>query len=320
MALEQILPELGPSVIVATNLFRDQLDRYGEADAIIDRWAAALETAADRRQGADSSDPVADPVACRTCGRQLAYAWRSIGHLGDFACPEGHLRRRDPDVAVQALPGSIASDASAAVVGSDLSFTGRFGVATARPALSGLTSAYNAAAALAAGVALGQDLSDSAGAVEGFVGPFGRLERLRIDGRHVVLALIKNTVSLAETVHLAPSLEADVVLLALNDAPADGRDVSWIWDAPIAELVAGRAVVLSGTRATDLRLRLRYDPDVSATPPRSIEMSSTLAEGLTAALARTPRDGTLVAAATYTAMMGLRTIAERRGDAPPAPR
>jgi hypothetical protein len=136
----------------------------------------------------------------------------------------------------------------------------------------------------------------------------------------VVLALIKNTVSLAETVHLAPSLGADVVLLALNDSPADGRDVSWIWDAPLAQLVGGRAVVLTGTRATDLRLRLRYDPDISATPPRSIEMSTTLAEGLMAALARTPPGGTVVAAATYTAMMGLRTIAERRGDAPPAPR
>ena len=356
LALEQILPELGPSIIVATNLFRDQLDRYGEADAVIDRWAAALETAADgshlvycaddprlamlasgthlptltfglagppadRQPATDSSDPVADPVACRTCGQQLVYAWRSIGHLGAFACPDGHLRRRDPDVVVQSLPDKLGTAADpTTAMGIDLRFTGRFGSATARPALSGLTNAYNAAAAITAAAALGQEIARSAAAIEGFVGPFGRLERLQIDGRHVVLVLIKNTVSLAETVHLAPSLGADVVLLALNDAPADGRDVSWIWDAPIAELVAGRAVVLSGARATDLRLRLRYDPDVAASPPRSIAMSGSLADGLSAALARTPRGRTVVAAATYTAMMGLRTIAERRGDAPPAPR
>ena len=121
-ALEQVLPEVGATVIVATNLFRDQLDRYGEADAIVDRWAIALSTAADgsilvhcaddprlamlametklptrtfglagmptdRDQPDDGGDAIADPVACRSCGRQLLYTWRSIGHLGDFIAP-----------------------------------------------------------------------------------------------------------------------------------------------------------------------------------------------------------------------------------------
>jgi Domain of unknown function (DUF1727). len=79
-------------------------------------------------------------------------------------------------------------------------------------------------------------------------------------------------------------------------------------------------VILTGTRAADLHLRLKYDSDVSAVPPRSIEEVSSLAAGLDAAVARAPSGGTVVAAATYTAMMGLRTIAERRGHAPRAPR
>lgn len=356
MALEQILPELGPSVIVATNLFRDQLDRYGEADSIVDRWAAALATAADgsilvhcaddprlamlaagshlptltfglagpptdRDQGPDAGGSIADPVACRTCGRQLVFAWRSIGHLGDFACPDGHIRRAAPDVTVESLPAALASDAGAAPgSGTSLRLSGRLGSTMARPALPGLTNAYNVAAAVTAGTAIGHDIAQSAKAIDGYAGPFGRLEWMEIDGRQVVLILIKNTVSLAETVHLGPSLAPDVVLLGLNDAPADGRDVSWIWDAPIAELVAGRAVVLTGTRAADLHLRLKYDSDVSAVPPRSIEEVSSLAAGLDAAVARAPGGGTVVAAATYTAMMGLRTIAERRGHAPRAPR
>lgn len=356
LALEQILPELGPSVIVASNLFRDQLDRYGEADAIVDRWAAALATAADgsilvhcaddprlamlasgshlpgltfglagpptdRDPGPDAVGSIADPVACRTCGRQLDYAWRSIGHLGAFACPDGHFRRAAPDLAIELLPAAIASTTGAATPSrANLRVSGWLGNALARPALPGLTNAYNVAAALTTGAALGRDLARSAQAIDGFVGPFGRLEWLEIDGRQVVLILIKNTVSLAETVRLGPSLAADVVLLGLNDAPADGRDVSWIWDAPIAELVAGRVVVLTGARAADLHLRLKYDPDVSAMPPRSVEESNSLEAGLDAAIARTPRGGTVVAAATYTAMMSLRTIAQRRGDAPPPPR
>ena len=86
---------------------------------------------------------------------------------------------------------------------------------------------------------------------------------MEIDGRHVVMSLVKNTVSLAEMVQLGPSLAPDAVLLGLNDAPADGRDVSWIWDAPLAPLLGGRIVVLTGSRRADLALRVRYDQDSS---------------------------------------------------------
>ena len=371
MALEQILPELGPSIIVATNLFRDQLDRYGEADAIVDRWSAALELAAersllvhcaddprlamlaagsslptltfglagppgDRDQHVEAGSAIADPVACRTCGRQLEYAWRSIGHLGSLACPEGHVRRLAPDLAVEVLAAGSASElgsrvgmaagegttgaVAAQAPRAGFRLTGRQGSAVARPALPGLTNAYNLAAAVSAGLAMGLDLERAAMAVDGYAGPFGRLEWMGIEGRNLVLILIKNTVSLAETVHLGPSLAPDVVLLGLNDAPADGRDVSWIWDAPIAELVTGRAVVLTGTRAADLHLRLKYDADVTTAPPRSIDERMVLADGLDTAIARTSSGGTILAAGTYTAMMGLRSIAERRGHAPRAPR
>jgi lipid II isoglutaminyl synthase (glutamine-hydrolysing) len=353
-ALGQILPELGPSVIVATNLFRDQLDRYGEADAIVDDWAAALAGAAegsilvhcaddprlamlasrmdlpsvtfglaamptDRDQGSTPDDAVADPVACRTCGRQLVYEWRSIGHLGAFACPDGHVRRADPDVAVEMLADEDAGDAGGPFARVAITLDGRPDKTIARPALTGLFNAYNVGAAVAAGVAIGHDVAQSANAIDGYAGPFGRFEWIEIDGRHVLLVLIKNTVSMAETVRLGASLGADVVLIGLNDAAADGRDVSWIWDAPIAALVADRAVVLTGSRAADLHLRLKYDPEVSVTAPRSVEEASSLGAALDLAVAKAPRSGIVVAAATYSAMMGLRAIAERRGDAPAPP-
>ena len=163
-------------------------------------------------------------------------------------------------------------------------------------------------------------MQQGATAVNGYKGAFGRLEQIEIAGRFVVLTLIKNTVSLAETVRLAPSLAADVVLLGLNDSPADGQDVSWIWDVSITPLIAGRAVVLTGSRAADLHLRLEYDGQGRSKPPRSIEEVAPLASALELAVSRTPVGGTVLAAATYTAMLSLRAIAEQRGYAPAIPR
>jgi lipid II isoglutaminyl synthase (glutamine-hydrolysing) len=356
LAFEGILPELGPAVIVATNLFRDQLDRYGEADAVVDRWARALTTAADgsilvycaddprlamlasgshlpsrsfglagmpsdRRQHHDAGDMTADPMACWRCGRQLTYAWRSIGHLGAFACPADHIRRATPDVAIELAPDLTAAQHQSAV-GSDpfLRLSGPLGGADARPCLIGLPNAYNVAAAVAAGTIVGHTVEQSATAIAGYAGVFGRLEWLTIRERRVVFVLIKNTVSLAETVHLGPSLAADVVLLGLNDAPADGRDVSWIWDAPIAVLVARRAVVLTGSRSADLQLRLRYVRGDCVSSPTSIDERASMSDALDLAISLAPRGGVVVVAATYTALMGMRAIAHRRGYAPAPPR
>jgi UDP-N-acetylmuramyl tripeptide synthase len=338
-------------VIVATNLFRDQLDRYGESDAIVDRWAIALSTAAegsilvhcaddprlamlaseaklpnrtfgvagiprDREQPRDGEDAIADPVACRSCGSQLLYTWRSIGHLGAFHCPLGHVRRADPDVTFETLPAVVARGETAAVGSrAAIRMNGPLGRSIATPRLIGLTNAYNVAAAVTAGTVVGRSMDQGAKAIDGYRGSFGRLEQIEIAGRFVVLTLIKNTISLAETVRLIPGLAADVVLLGLNDSPADGQDVSWIWDVPIAPLVAGRAVVLTGSRAADLRLRLKYEGQNASGPPRSVEELRVPASALDLAVSRAPVGGNVLAAATYTAMLSLRARAEQSGDA-----
>ena len=353
--LGQVLPGLGPCVIVATNLFRDQLDRYGEPDAIVDRWVTAMATAAegssfvycaddprlamlasasrlptrsfglvamptDRDQRSSEVGAIADPVACRRCGRQLTYAWRSIGHLGAYSCPAGHIRRAAPDIAIEWFGNEPKPRPWGAwATGTTLRIRGAFGSTVVRPRLPGLPNAYNVAAAVAAGTMIGRDVRSSAEAIEGYPGAFARNEWVVIDGRHVVLMLIKNTVSLAETVRLGASYAPDAVVLGLNDAAADGRDISWIWDAPIAELVIGRDVLLTGSRATDLRLRIEYDPGTSVSPPVSLEVRESLADALDVAVSRAPRDGVVVVAATYTALMALRSIAQRRGSASAAP-
>ncbi len=354
--LEQVLPELGPCVIVATNLFRDQLDRFGEPDAIVQRWVAALATAAegstlvycaddprlamvasssalatrsfglvampsDREQRSWDVGAIADPVTCQRCGRQLTYAWRSIGHLGAYACPAGHIRRTAPDIAIESVEAEAKPQPWGAWAnGTTIRISGSHGSTVIRPRLPGLPNAYNVAAAVAAGTMIGHSVGSSAESIEGYPGPFARNEWMVIDGRHVVLMLIKNTVSLAETVRLGSSFAPDSVVLGLNDAAADGRDVSWIWDAPIAQLVRGRDVVLTGSRAADLRLRLKYDPETTMTPPASLEERDSLADALDLGISRAPRDGVVVVGATYTALMGLRAITHRRGYASDSPR
>jgi len=173
----------------------------------------------DRDQGSPADDAVADPVACRTCGRQLVYAWRSIGHLGDFACPDGHVRRAEPDIAVDMLPAPGTDREAGESARVAITVGDRRGVTIAHPALAGLINTYNVGAAVAAGLALGHDVEGSARAIDGYAVPFGRHEWIGIDGRRVLIALIKNTVSLAETVRLGASVRADVVIIGLNDAP-----------------------------------------------------------------------------------------------------
>ena len=360
LALETLLPGLVAPVVLATNLFRDQLDRYGEADAIVDRWAAALRAAPagttlvhcaddprltmlaagvaiptltfglagpprERSELVGDQSTVADPVACRTCGRPLEYRWRSVGHLGDFACPEGHVRRAEPTVTVQVTAGEPETAGEGVAAGEPerrLELSGPFGSCSAPAPLRGLPNAYNVAGVVAAAGALGLDGCAALDAMAGTGAAFGRLEELQLDGRRVVLALVKNAVSLAEMAALAEEIGPDAVLLGLNDAPADGRDVSWIWDAPLGTLVVGRPVGLTGGRATDLRLRLKYDPAWSGdgAGPEIVTLDERHEPAFDRMLAATPSGGTLMVVTTYTVLMHLRAALVRRGHAAPVPR
>jgi UDP-N-acetylmuramyl tripeptide synthase len=143
------------------------------------------------------------------------------------------------------------------------------------------------------------------------------------DGRRVVLALAKNPASLGEASRLAERLRPDATLLALNDAFADGRDVSWIWDAEIGALLAATTLVVSGTRAGDLGLRVKYDPDGRGSgaggEAGAVAVVPDLDAALSTALAATEGGGTLLVVATYTALLALRDRLVRSGHAVESP-
>jgi UDP-N-acetylmuramyl tripeptide synthase len=169
---------------------------------------------------------------------------------------------------------------------------------------------------------VGVALDDAVAGIDGATPAFGRLEEVQVRDKHVVLTLAKNPASLAQAAEAAVARRPDALLIGLSDLPADGRDVSWIWDAAIERLRCIPSLTLTGSRADDLLLRFKYASDVRIpTGARSpIEVDPEVDTAFDAALERVRPGGTLMVLATYTALLGIRGLLERRGAAPVLPR
>jgi UDP-N-acetylmuramyl tripeptide synthase len=255
----------------------------------------------DASAGADVVEHASDFRICLECGGELAYAVTFYGHVGHWQCPScGNAR---PKVDVRVTRVVLGEDATALrIETSDEELSLRL-------PLSGLYNAYNAVAAAAGAMALGLPRDSIVTALEGFSAAFGRQERFEIEGRDVQVLLGKNPTGLNQvlrTIAAAPGEKR--LLFFLNDGIADGRDVSWIWDADY-ELVRPQTswAMASGTRAEDLALRLKYAGFGDAVP---FERST--AASLRAAVAATPEGEKLWVVPTYTAMLEVREIIAKR--------
>jgi UDP-N-acetylmuramyl tripeptide synthase len=337
--LPRVVEQLEPSAIVLGNLFRDQLDRYGEMEALADEWAKAVAARAGRTAlllnaddpliadlGRDADERpregvvyfgIEDPSQalpelqhafdakhCRRCGHPYAYERAFVGHLGHYSCANCGAERPRPEVAATAieLRGMQGSRSTVRTP------AGEFELELPLP---GLYNVYNALAAVAAGLRLGV-APERIGAALGEVrAAFGRVETIEVSGKPVSILLIKNPAGANEVLRTL-RLEAEEagvdMWIALNDRIADGRDVSWIWDADF-ELLAGRVrrVVCAGTRAPEMALRLKY----AGWPPDSIAVIPEIEASLDDAVAAAP--GRLFALPTYTALMDLRKLLADRG-------
>ncbi|HEY3020723.1 MAG TPA: MurT ligase domain-containing protein, partial [Solirubrobacteraceae bacterium] len=320
--LGQLVGDLHPRALLLGNLFRDQLDRYGELETIADRWA---EVVAAQRGGLvlNADDPLiadlatdavffgvedaslalpglqhaSDSKHCRRCGAPYVYDAVLLGHLGHYHCPNGDSTRPRPAIAAEdvELEGVRAAR-----------FTLRTPAGSAPVALPlpGLYNVYNALAAAALCTALGVPLADVVAGLEGVAPAFGRAEVVDLAGRPLTLLLVKNPAGANEVLRTLVLEGGELDLLGvLNDRTADGRDVSWVWDADF-ELVAPsvRHVVCSGTRAAELAVRLKY----AGVDPGRIEVVRALPAAVRAA--RADGDGPLYALPTYTAMLELRRV------------
>lgn len=334
-ALPEASRRVRPRALLLGNLFRDQLDRYGELELLAARWretVAALppETVVvvngDDPQVGDLGrerdhvvafgvdDPsharpelqhAADSRYCVRCGRPYEFAAAYVGHLGDYRCPSCGHARPQLHVVAQGIELRALESASFDLVTPQ-------GSARIRLALPGLYNVYNALGAAALAQALGASLAEIEAGLGRFGAAFGRFERIRTgDGRAILVLLIKNPAGANEVVRtLVDGGTPAVLLLALNDAIADGQDVSWIWDVDLEPLL-GRAerVVASGTRAHELALRLTY----GGLPEERLEVVPELARALRRGLELTEPGAELGVLPTYTAMLALRRIVSEQG-------
>jgi len=337
--LDSLAAQLHPRAILLGNLFRDQLDRYGELETIADRWAAAVRTgpARDSTLVLNADDPViadlgrertapvlyfgvedaslalagmahaADAKHCRRCGAPYVFDAIYLGHLGHYHCPSCGQTRPTPTVTATrvTLQGVRAA-----------SFTLQTpaGEAEVVLALPGLYNVYNALAAAALATALEVGLPEIVAGLQATKAAFGRAETVHVGEREMRILLVKNPAGANEvlrTLALEPG-EHDL-LGVLNDRIADGRDVSWIWDADF-ELLAGRVrqATCSGSRAPELALRLKY----AGIDPARIRVQADLPTALREAAADSSDPQTpLYALPTYTAMLALRELLVARGEA-----
>ena len=337
--LPRVAPQLRPRLLVLGNLFRDQLDRYGELERLADEWAvlvARLEGSCEfalnaddpliadlgrdqdlqRRSGVtyfgieDESQALPelqhahDAKHCRRCGAPYVYDRAFVGHLGHYSCPNCDAGRPTPDVAATEIELHGIS-------GSRVHVTTPEGDLEVALPLPGLYNVYNALAAITAGLRSGVPLEHISEGLESTRAVFGRVETIEVSGKPVSILLIKNPAGANEvlrTLRLESTNGGIDLWLALNDRIADGRDVSWIWDADFELLAdAVRRVVCAGTRAPEIALRLKY----AGWPEDSIEVVDPIPSSLDQAVAAAP--DRLFALPTYTALLELRTLLAHRG-------
>jgi UDP-N-acetylmuramyl tripeptide synthase len=331
--LDQVTRQVNPRAVLLSNLFRDQLDRYGELETIAERWAEVVaELAETSALVLNADDPLiadlgrgrgnvtyfgvddeglalpemqhaSDSKHCRRCGAPYTYDAVYLGHLGHYHCPNCGQERPVPAVRAEQITLHGTSSATFMLVTP-------YGHRSVFLRLPGLYNVYNALAATALCQSLGVSLDVIVAGLQVATAAFGRAETVVVAGTTLQILLIKNPAGANEILRTL-ALESDQIdlLAILNDNIADGRDVSWVWDADF-ELLSSRvrSVVCSGSRAAELAVRFKY----AGVPPAALSVVPELPTALDQALAQA-HDGRLFALPTYTALLALRDELVSRG-------
>jgi len=328
-----------PRFILLNNLFRDQLDRYGELDTIARTWKATFQTLDESTTLiVNADDPTlssitegirakrltfglneanhrlaalphaADAAVCRVCGADLKYHALYVSHLGDWYCPNGDSARPALDLA-----GSDIQLQGVESLAITVTSTGQAGVPL-EIQVPGLYNAYNTLAAYAVAHAVGVPDVTVQSAMRTFRAAFGRIERVAYKNRTLTLALVKNPVGFNEVLRMLTAETGGLsvpTLIAINDLDADGRDVSWLWDVDFELLADGDGLLgTTGIRGNDMANRLKY---AGVPESRLRPLADELEAGLDAFIAMVPEGGVGYILPTYTAMLALRKILADRG-------
>ncbi len=315
-----VLPQLKPRYTLALNLFRDQLDRYGEVDTITYRWGKVIaDLDSDSILVVNGDDPAlaylgqqlehgikpkqvkyfgltepelyldeiphaVDSIYCPSCGTALTYQGVYLSHQGDFDCPKCSFTKSELSIDSKAWP----------------------------QVLIGVYNKYNTLAAITTTESIGVKKEVILDTISTFQAAFGRSEELVYQGKKVRILLTKNPVGMNETIRAVNQVKqaggGSVTLMILNDRTPDGTDVSWIWDVDTEKFVnSGGTIVVSGDRVFDMALRLEY----SKTDPHGgckLIVKEDLKDAIDTALELTQAHETLHIVPTYSAMLEVREI------------
>jgi UDP-N-acetylmuramyl tripeptide synthase len=331
-SLPKAVEEIKPRATLVLNLFRDQLDRYGELESIAKKIEQALSNTPEQSTTIlNADDPrvaeiglglpatplwyglddtsvaatelphAADARTCPKCGASLIFTAVYVGHDGVYHCPKNDFERPTPAITARNIKLDGFDSFAATIDNQRLEIP-----------LGGLYNTYNVLAAFAVAKTLGMEPHYIADRLKNFSAAFGRQERLEFRGRHLNLVLSKNPAGFNETLRTAVELaKGTSFLIALNDRKADSTDVSWIWDVDFETLKGAAVVVPAGTRANDLAVRLKY-AGVPAAPPETDP-----GKALDLLIKLTNEGDTAHLLCTYTAMLDLRAELVRRGWAKP---
>ena len=296
---------VAPRRALLLNVMRDQLDRFGEIDTTARLLAAVAEAT------------TAHLVLNRDDERIAALAPVTKAKVSYYGVAPA-LRPQFPnDEELYGGAPFISSEPAAAeltALASEREPSPQLRIGSARRSVplraEGAHNAQNATGAAALALTFGMDVDTIVRGLAEVSPAFGRGQSFTVDGRSLVLQLVKNPAGFRQTLRtLEGGRPVDSAVIAINDEYADGRDVSWLWDVDFACL-AGRAARLltAGTRAADMAVRLHYDGlDVSEVEPN-------LEKAVRSALNHASPGGRVVVFSTYTAMWALHAVLVRIGD------
>lgn len=319
LALPRVAREVRPSVLVLTNLYRDQLDRYGEIDRIVATFARAIaELPAEATVVANADDPrLVDLVEASGARAVWFGVEHDRGHRGVFLldrrlCPRcGALLEHDVRGRFACTGCGFAApepvDRAALTATSERGLVAEIDGNRIETSVPGAVNLANLAAAYATARVRGIPTADVVAALQTVAAPYGRHETVSVNGRPTTLVLLKNPVGFNAFIADSVIAPGSTVVIALNDLPADGEDVSWIWDVDFEQLAErGVNVVAAGRRRADVAVRLKY---AGVPVVGTIENLDDVVKALAVENAATPA----VLLCTYTAMMHVRTVLRRSG-------
>src|SRR3989344_5537491 len=296
--LPLLLEQITPDTIVLLNLFRDQLDRYGEVDAIAQKWKKALTKLSKTTSlvlnaddphiaflgkdltckvsyfGMDNKTPylavrqhAMDAVHCPNCGKRLVFEGVYFAHLGKWECSTCGFKRHV------------------------------FAFLQTTSALPGMYNMYNTQAAITVAKQLKIPKKVIEMGLKHFVPAFGRQETVKVGNKRMRLFLSKNPTGFNESIRVIKELGGKYFLLVLNDRIPDGRDISWIWDIDTEEIIGeGMHITVAGERVYDMALRIKYSGGAN------LRVEEDLRTAMRKALDEVPEEGTLYILPTYSAM------------------